>query len=561
MLAQGRQPAYDSGECEVDLVRRELWIDGVLVPIGGRAFEIIETLVQASGELVTKDSLMDRVWSGAIVEDNTLQVHISAVRKALGSRRAMLKTEFGRGYRLLGNWTARKRDVAVGTESAEPPRTQPLRSSTNFPVSSTNLIGRSTAVQQLRDFLSAYRLVTLTGPGGIGKTALSLEVARSVLSDFDGGGWLVELASLSDPELLPATVAGILDLRLTGGVVSAETVARAIGTRKLLLVLDNCEHLVDAAAELAETILRQSLHTTILATSREVLRIDGEYVYRVPPLVVPPRDRDEPEHLLEHSAVELFIARSKALNSGFALDRENLGPIAAICRRLDGIPLAIEFAAARGATLGVQQVALGLEDRFGLLTSGRRTALPRHQTLRAALDWSYQLLSSTEQRLLCHLARFSGGFTIEAAAAVVEDGAEAAIARGISDLVAKSLVMRDPLEAAGRWRLLETIRTYALDKLAGTAAAAAAQRHAVFFRDLVSSAIGDAVSDPSAERLTRCFRELDNIRVALDWAFSPAGDASIGVALTVNAVPLWTHLSLTDECRRRSSAVYPKPNM
>ena len=299
--------------------------------------------------------------------------------------------------------------------------------------------------------------MTLTGPGGIGKTTLALEVARGLLGDFDGGGWFVELASLSDPDLVPSAVASVLGLKLSGGTISAESVARAVGEQHLLLVLDNCEHVIDAVANLTEVLVRRCPRTTILATSREVLRIDGEYVYRVPPLEVPAAEAVEPDHILGHSAVELFIARTQALESDFSPRAEDLPTIAAICRRLDGIPLAIEFAAARAATLGIQQVAIGLRDRFALLTGGRRTALPRHRTLRAALDWSHELLPEAERLLLRRLAIFPAGFTLDAAAAVMHDsGLEAAaVTDGIANLVAKSLVMprqirdRRPLVPAG----------------------------------------------------------------------------------------------------------------
>ena len=264
--------------------------------------------------------------------------------------------------------------------------------------------------------------MTLTGPGGIGKSALALEVARSVLGEFADGGWLVELASLSDPDLVPSAVAGALRLRLGADIISPEAVARAIADKKLLLVLDNCEHVIDAAATLAETLIRLCPRPTILATSREVFRIEGEYVYRVAPLEVPAIGREEPDHILSQSAVELFIARTKALNSDFSPHAANLPTIAGICRHLDGIPLAIEFAAARTATLGLEQVAAGLRDRFALLTSGRRAAVPRHRTLRTTLDWSYDLLPEPERRLLRHLAIFPGSFTLPAAAAVVDRG-------------------------------------------------------------------------------------------------------------------------------------------
>jgi len=302
----------------------------------------------------------------------------------------MLKTAFGRGYRLLGAWTIRQEG-----SSADPVVLQivpPTAFATNFPSASFDLIGRTAAVLHLLDFLSAYRVVTLTGPGGIGKSVLALEVARTLFPAFGGDAWLVELASLSDPDLVPSAVTGVLGLKLGGDEISAESVARAIGGERLLLVLDNCEHVIDGAAQLVEKMVRVCPRTTVLATSREALRIEGECVYRVPPLEVPSEHWEEPSDVLGLSAVELLVARMRELDSGFSPDSDGLAAIAAICRHLDGIPLAIEFAATRAAALGLEQVASRLDDRFTLLTGGRRTALPRHRTLRAMLDWSYELL-------------------------------------------------------------------------------------------------------------------------------------------------------------------------
>jgi non-specific serine/threonine protein kinase len=279
---------YESGEWEVDLTRRELRAHGVLVPIGGRAFEILEVLVQSAGELVTKRDLMDRVWPGAIVEDNTLQFHISAIRKALGPDRGMLKTASGRGYRLVGGWVLRRENTSsVDAIDLEPVRSTAEPFQTNVPAAGFELVGRSIAVQHLHDLLSAYRVVTLTGPGGIGKTRLAFEVARGLFPNFQGDVRLVELVSVSDPALVPSAVTAALGLELGGAEISAETVARAVGAKRLLLVLDNCEHVIDAAAKLAETIVSMCSRTTILATSREILKIQGEYVYRVAPLDVP----------------------------------------------------------------------------------------------------------------------------------------------------------------------------------------------------------------------------------------------------------------------------------
>jgi predicted ATPase/DNA-binding winged helix-turn-helix (wHTH) protein len=552
--AQGRELVYESGEWEVDLARRELRARGVPVPIGGRAFEIIEVLVQSAGELVTKSDLSARIWPGAIVEDNTLQFHISAIRKALGSDRGILKTASGRGYRLLGAWTSRQESTSsVDLNDLEPMRSPAEPFQTNLPAAVSELVGRTNAVQHLRGLLSAYRVVTLTGPGGIGKTRLAFEAARGLFPSFQGDVRLVELVSLSDPGLVPSAVAGGLSLKLGGDEISAESVARAIGAQRLLLVLDNCEHVIDPAARLAETIVRMCPRTTILATSREILKIEGEYVYRVPPLDVPSQ-HEEPDDILGRSAVQLFIATTRAVHSDFSPNRENLPAIAAICRRLDGIPLAIDFAATRVATLGLQQVAASLNDHLGMLTSGRRTALPRHQTLRATLDWSYELLPEPERLVMRRLAVFAGDFTAEAASLVAADDeiAVADVVCSLANLVTKSLVTLEAGGAIAHHRLHETTRVYALEKLAESGEfEQAARRHANYYRDLFDKAEIELDALPAPTWLTRYGRQIGQVRAALDWAFSPTGAAEVGVALTVAAVPLWVHLSLMEECRGR----------
>ena len=554
MPAQGPRPVYEFGPWEIDLTRRELRAHRVPVPIGGRAFEVIEALIESAGEVVTKDDLMRRVWSGAIVEESVLHVHISAVRKAFGPDRGMLKTAFGRGYRLLGGWTIRRESPSTAPVALE---TVPLQVPTfvaNIPVASPDLIGRETAAQHLRELLSAHRVVTLTGPGGIGKTALAINVARSLMPTVDGASVVVELVSVSDPKLVPSAIASVLGLKMGDDEISPDSVARAIGGKKLLLVLDNCEHVVEAAARLAETLVRLCPYTSILATSREILRIECEHVYAVPPLDVPPQHQEEIGKVLGHSAVQLFIARTTALRSDFSPQEENLPAIGAICRRLDGIPLAIEFAAARAGTLGLDQVASRLNDRFRLLTVGRRTALPRHQTLRATLDWSYELLPEAERCLLRRLAIFAAGFTLEAAIAVMSDNVPVAstVVEGIASLVAKSLVTLDGSVPSGRWRLLETMRAYALEKLAESGEAEqAARSHAEFFRNLFASTAPGPKLQPSIEDLPSHGREIDNVRAALDWSFSPSGDLPIGIVLAAAYAPVWLHLSLVVECRER----------
>jgi predicted ATPase/DNA-binding winged helix-turn-helix (wHTH) protein len=552
MSEQGRHVVYESGEWEVDLTRRELRMRGDSVPLGGRAFAIFAVLLQSAGKLVTRDELMARVWPETIVEENTLEVHISALRKALGQERETLRTSFGRGYRLVGDWTIRQDRTLEDRIAldATRPAVQPLPS--NLPAAAFEVIGRTAAVQQLQDLLSGYRAVTLTGPGGIGKTTLALEVARSLLAAFDGACWLVDVVSLSDPNLVPSMVAGALGLKLGGDQISPESVARALGGRRLLLVLDNCEHVIDAAARLAETIQHRCPAASIVATSREVLRFEGEQVYRVLPLEVPEQHHEE-SVILGHSAVQLFIARARAMDPDFAPHDEKLRAIAAICRHLDGIPLAIEFAAARAAMLGPELVLSRLDERFALLTGGRRTALPRHQTLRATLDWSYELLPEPERCLLRRLGVFAAGFTLEAANAVMNDKgyAPSVLLDQIANLVAKSLIALDGTAPAGRWRLLETTRAYALEVLAESGEAEqVTQSCAEFFRDLVAVGQSSQVP-PTAEDMARYGREIDNVRAVLDWSFSPAADVTLGIVLTAAYAPVWLYLSLVFECRDR----------
>ena len=552
MPEQGGHLVYESGGWQLDLARLELRAHGIPVPLGSRAFQIFAILVQSGGKLVTTDELMAHVWPGVIVEKNTLEVHVSALRKALGHERETLRTSFGRGYRLVGGWTIRPYRTLqdpIALDAARP-AVQPLPS--NLPARAFEVIGRTAAVQQLQNLLSDYRAVTLTGPGGIGKTTLALEVARSLLAAFDGACWLVDVVSLSDSDLVPSIVAGALGLKLGGDEISPESVARALGGRRLLLVLDNCEHVIDAAARLAEAIERRCPAASIVATSREVLRIEGEHVYRVLPLEVPEQHHEE-SAILGHSAVQLFIARARAMDPDFAPHGEKLRAIAAICRHLDGIPLAIEFAAARAAMLGPELVLSRLDERFALLTGGRRSALPRHQTLRATLDWSYELLPEPERCLLRRLGVFAAGFTLDAANAVMNDKgcAPSVLLDQIANLVAKSLVALDGTAPAGRWRLLETTRAYALEVLAECGEADQVTRScAEFFRDLVAVGQSSQVP-PTAEDMARHGREIDNVRAVLDWSFSPAGDVTLGIVLTAAYAPVWLYLSLVFECRDR----------
>ncbi len=427
-------------------------------------------------------------------------------------------------------------------------------SPTNLPAPTSELIGRAAALAEVTELLGVHRLVTLIGAGGIGKTRLGLEVARRLLPDFVDGVWVAELAPLADPGLVPVTVAVALGVTLLAGAESPERVASALGAKRVLLMLDNCEHVIEAAARMAEALLRANPHARVMATSREPLRAPGEYVYRVLPLEVPAEGAEGRENLLNAAAVQLFVARAQAVELHFALDARTAAITGAVCRRLDGIPLAIELAAARTAALGLEELAAHLDDRFRLLTGGHRTALPRHQTLRATLDWSYELLPAIERTVLRRLAIFVGGFTLEAASAVATaaDLGAPEVVDSVTNLAAKSLVVVEATGAVTGYRLLETTRAYALEKLTESGdLEQVARHHAEYYRDLFERAEVEWETRPTLEWVAAYGRQIDNVRAALDWAFSPSGDASIGAALTAASVPLWFQHSLMVECRGR----------
>jgi predicted ATPase/DNA-binding winged helix-turn-helix (wHTH) protein len=543
------------GQCQLRPHSGELLVGGVPAHLGRRAFDILMLLIEAHGDLVTKDEILSRVWPKRVVEENTLQVRISSLRRALGKDRACLETLSGRGYRFVADiiegGAAEVPSEQGATSSAPTPDARP---STNLPASPSPLIGRDAEVALLVELATQHRLVTLTGAGGVGKTRLALEVARHLLPDFADGVWLAELAPLSNADFVSDAVAAALGLKFAGGSVSPERIGKALVSKRLLLVLDNCEHVIDAATRLAEALVRASPAAHLLATSREPLRADGERVLRVRGLDVPAQGVEDVETVLRHGAVRLFVERAGAADRQFSPER-CVPAMATICRRLDGIPLAIELAAARAAMLGVENLASGLDDRFGLLTCGYRTALPRHRTLRATLDWSYELLADEECVVLRRLAVFAGDFSLGSACAVAADSKIVAsdVVDHVASLVAKSLVSVDVGDAVAEYRLLETTRAYALEKLSETGELdSVARRHAEHYRDLLEQAPAESQMQSSADRLAAYRREIDNVRTALDWAFSPRGDAAIGVTLSAAAVPLMFELSLMGECSARS---------
>ena len=547
MAAQSKRPdAFEFGRFKLQPQRRELLADGVAVELGGRAFEVLLALVEADGAVLGKDELIARVWPGRVVEENNLLVQIAALRKALGPDRTLVRTVARHGYQLC----APLRVVSASTEFSMAAGT-----GTNLPIRVTELIGREAEVAAVCALATTQRLLTLSGAGGIGKTSLSIECGRVLLPQFADGVWIAELGPLSDPQLVPVTVGGAIGLTLGGEMPSAERVAAALGSRQVLLILDNCEHLIEAAARMAEAVLHVNPNAHLIATSREPLRVRGEQMYVVPVLTVPDEGTEDREKLMSSGALRLLLARAHAADPRLALDGRAMVKAAGICRRLDGIPLAIELAAARVPALGMEGLAARLDDRFKLLAGGHRTALARHQTLRATLAWSYELLPSAERTVLRRLGVFAGAFTLDSGGAVVSDSqvSTSEVVEYLANLVAKSLVSADLSRTVPSYRLLETTRAYALERLTGDAEFdAVARRHAEYYRALIEAAAAEWNSRPSAAWLATYAGHLDNVRAALDWAFSPGGDAAIGVALTVASVPLWMHLSLMEECHVRA---------
>jgi predicted ATPase/DNA-binding winged helix-turn-helix (wHTH) protein len=546
--------------------RRELLADGQPIKLGGRTYDVLIVLIEAHGALVSKEALMARVWPGRVVEENAIQAQISALRRAFGAERDLIRTVAGRGYQFAGEIhrqsTSSREPASPAGDSRPAPVVVPSRSAvlpTNLPGSVSALIGRDAELRDIVSLVASHRLVTLTGPGGIGKTRLALAAGHALLPEFPGGVWLAEFSPLSDPSLVPARVVAAVGLELATGEISARRVAQALAGR-LLLLLDTCEHVIDAAAELAEAVLRTAPGVRIIATSREALRADGEQICAVPPLAVP-TEGDDP---WQYGAVQLFAARSRGTGAQVIEDRQVGLAIAAICQRLDGIPLALELAAARTNALSIDELAARLDDRFQLLTGGRRTALPRHQTLRATLDWSHELLTAVERIVLRRLAVFAGAFGLEAAGAVATDAALASsddILAGISSLLAKSLLVVTIDGTTARYRLLDTTRAYALEKLGESGERAwLERRHAEYYRGLFAQAETEWEQRPRAEWLDDYAGSIDNLRAALDWAFSPDGDAAIGVPLAARAVPLWLELSLLTECRNRTEIAIGKLN-
>src|SRR5258706_13395308 len=527
MRATATRVRYQFGRFEVQPAERLLLDSGTPVRVGPHALDLLVALVEHSGRLVSKDELLERVWPKVIVEENTLQVHVSALRKILGAD--AISTVSGRGYRFMPPV------ISVDASAARPEST--LKD--NLPHALTTFIGREKEITELVDLLGMNRLLTVTGAGGCGKTRLAIQVAAQVRERFADGIWLVELASLADPGLVPRAVANVLGVKERPGKTVTEAIAEHVAQRSQLLVLDNAEHLLEATATLADALLTYCGNLAILATSRERLGITGEATYRVPSLSMSESER-------------LFADRARLQQPGFEVTKENAAALASICRRLDGIALAIELAAVQVRALSMEELSERLDERFGLLVGGSRSALPRHRTLRSLMDWSSVLLAEDEKTMLRRVSVFLGGWTLEAAEQVcggkgVGSGRVLKLHASLTD---KSLVLAEPSTGTTRYRLLETVRHYARDRLRATDEETRLKRsHLGHFIALAEEVDRKLHGPDMAAWLDRLEMDHDNVRAALSFATASPGDAQGGMQLAGAAWRFWMHRGHMSEGR------------
>jgi len=537
------------GPFRLSPVERQLKKGVKTVPLSGRALDALVVLVERAGQVVTQRELMSRVWPNMTVEEANLRVQIAHLRRALGERSKGARyvvTVPGRGYCFVAPVTF------SGSASSLSEGGVVSGQSRRIPPKLTRMIGRDDVVRALSEQLMMWRFVSIVGSGGIGKTTVAISIAHLLLDEFDGAVFFLDLATLTDTKLVAPTVA-----RALGFMVQAHDPLRSlpkfIGDQKILIVLDNCEHLIDAAAMLAERIVGETPQAHVLTTSREALRVEGEHVHLLYALECPP-DSSNPTaaEALTYPAVQLFMERATASGHAPALSDVDAPILAALCCRLDGIALAIELAASRAGLLGIRGTAKLLDNRFYAVWQGRRTALPRHQTMNALLDWSYNLLSKHEKVILARLSVFVGEFELDMARSIAADEEidGAAANEGIASLLAKSLISKAEQHVPTFYRLLETTRAFAEVQLAEYGETnAIGGRHAKYFSELLHH--DRLVQARFGERnLSEYAFHIGNVRAALQWAFSDAGDLNLGVELAAGAAPLLIGLSLLVECNR-----------
>jgi predicted ATPase/DNA-binding winged helix-turn-helix (wHTH) protein len=534
------------GPFELNIAERTLRRAGEEIPLGARAFDILVALVDRPGEVVGKNALIASAWPDVTVEEGSLRVHLSALRKALSDGQfgsSYIANVQGRGYSFV---------APVVRQEAEGHKARPVARSSSLPTAPGRMIGRDHVVRQIRTRLRTERLITIMGAGGIGKTTVALAVGHAALDDFSGAVVFVDLSVLRSKDQVVAAMASTMGLALPPGDPEG-ALLEFLRSRRALLILDSCEHLIEQMAEIADRICRYAPDVCLLATSREALQVAGESVYRLQRLSCPPELPGQTvEEILSYPAARLFIERVGARGVDLVLRADDAVLVAEICRRLDGIPLALELAARRAATFGVRDTAARLASHVGLQTLTRRTANPRHQTLGATLDWSHDLLSEVERAVLRRVAIFIGSFTLEAALAVAEheDAGRCDVVDAVGSLVEKSLIASriDTHEAS--YRLLDTTRFYALEKLAASGEHdAIATRHAIYSAELLEANSADFFEVGIPKDTRRLKDYLGNARAAIEWSFGPGGSYELAIRLAAAAGPLFLAMSLLTECR------------
>ena len=533
------------GPFELSIGERVLRRDGQVLPLGDRALDILTYLADRPGEVIAKQELIDHVWSDVTVEEGSLRVHVAAIRKALGDGQfgnRYIANIKGRGYSFVGT-------VIPFTGNTES-RNDKFCHQGRLPVRPITMIGRETVVSEVSDKLRDERFVTLLGPGGIGKTTVALAVGRAVAEEFGGKVHFVDLESLTDPRHVAGAVATSLGLALKSKDPGLELVD-LVRSRKLLVMLDSCEHVIEAVALVAEQLYRETEQVYLLTTSRESLKVEGEHCYRVLPLDYPPDGSEQTAHaVLRYPAVQLFVRRVAARAGSVVLTDEEAPLVAEMCRKLDGLPLAIELAAGQVAALGLKNTAARPVSQVELLRLSHRTAVPRHRSLKAALDWSYNLLSDGERIVFRRIAPFVGHFTLEGARYVAgELGAGTGeIFDAIAGLVEKSLITTRIDETQAQYRLLDTTRAYALEKLEEHAEVdPISLRHAEYVIQQLESQKEMLSAQPRVERAAACSWQLSNVRSALEWSFGSHGNDEIATRLAAASTQLFMELALLIE--------------
>jgi predicted ATPase/DNA-binding winged helix-turn-helix (wHTH) protein len=526
--------------------------NGRAVRLGSRALDLLIALAERAGEVVSKNELVKYAWPDTFVEDSNLRVHVAVLRKILGDgdeKSRYIINVAGRGYSFV-----------APVSLIDPPAGAPLKSEPAsqdiLPSLLTRVVGRDQIIDDVSRQVAQSRLVTIVGPGGVGKTTVSVAVAERLAESMRPRICFVDLSAIQDPSQVPSALATVVGISAQTHDPIASLIACLVDVR-ILFVLDNCEHVIGNVTELVERIMCATQMVKFLATSREPLLAQGEQVCNLPPLASPPESSAlSARRASKYPAVQLFVERAISSLDSFALADSNASDVAAICRRLDGIPLAIELVAARVGSFGIDTLARKFGDELILAAKGRRTARPRHQSLRATLDWSYDLLVPIEQALLRRLAVFRGAFSAESGIDVAglrtDSGTD--VLDGLMSLVAKSLLVTDVSGPTIRYRLLHVTRAYGTEKLEETGERhETLRRHADHLRRVLESAIVEWEKVTRPEWLLRYGSMIDDVRAALDWAFAPGGDIELGAALTVASLPYGTQLSLIDEFKQRAA--------